>query len=484
MSEYRATIGLEIHAELKTSTKMFCRSLNNPDELRPNVNVCPVCLAHPGTLPVINEEAILHVLRVGVALGATLADYTEFDRKNYFYPDLPKGYQISQYEYPLVSGGSLAGVQITRIHLEEDTASSMHDETNGETTIDFNRAGIPLMELVTDPVIHNAEDAAKFARELQLLFRYLEASDADMEKGQMRVEANISVSSGKELGTKVEIKNLNSFRAMERAVAYEIRRQSEALDRGERIVQETRGWDEVKQATFRQRTKEGSADYRYFPDPDLPSLRLSEISAYHVDRVREGLPELPTARRARYTTLGLKSDDVELFVTNGSLGSFFDEVVVESGNNLPRIQLAANYIANDLVKIIRDMERRDTEIDAEIPILSHNLGAIIDLLLSGKVSSRGGKNILRRAVETGLNVEDIAKDEGFLQVSNSTDLDLIASKIIADNPSVVEDYMQGKDSAIQFLIGEGMKASKGSGNPKVLKDIYFSKLKRGESTEV
>src|ERR1700684_9130 len=227
--EYTPTIGLEIHAELKTKTKMFCDSKNDPDETRPNVNVCPVCLAHPGTLPVINREAVRHVLKVGVALKANLADYTEFDRKNYFYPDLPKGYQLSQYEYPLVSGGELAGVAITRVHLEEDTASSIHDETTGATSIDYNRAGVPLMELVTEPVITSAEQAGTFARELQLLLRTLGVSEANMEKGEMRVEANVSISKSGELGTKVEIKNLNSFNAMERAVRYEIARQEKVL---------------------------------------------------------------------------------------------------------------------------------------------------------------------------------------------------------------------------------------------------------------
>ena len=288
---------------------MFCSSKNDPDETRPNANVCPVCLAHPGVLPVVNREAVRHVLRVGVALGGALAGYTEFDRKNYFYPDLPKGYQISQYEYPLVSGGELSGVAVTRVHLEEDTASSVHDESTGATTIDFNRAGVPLMELVTEPVITSAKQAGAFARELQLLLRCLGASEANMEKGEMRVEANVSVAPAQgapalsapaqgptfkgfprsdlkagaswaeadrsgALGIKVEIKNLNSFRAMERAVEHEIKRQSALLERGGTVLQETRGWDEAKHATFSQRVKEGSADYRYFPDPDIPALPL------------------------------------------------------------------------------------------------------------------------------------------------------------------------------------------------------------------
>jgi len=245
MSEYRPTIGLEIHAELKTLTKMFCACRNDADERTPNTNICPVCMAHPGTLPVINRDAVHKVLLVGEALGATLADYTEFDRKNYFYPDIPKGYQISQFAYPLVRGGSLRGVDITRIHLEEDTARSQHTTETGEevSLVDYNRAGLPLMELVTEPVIHHAETAGSFARELQLLLRYVGAGDANMEKGEMRVEANISVSKTDTLGTKVEVKNLNSFRTVERAIKYEIERQIAVLEAGESLVQETRGWD-------------------------------------------------------------------------------------------------------------------------------------------------------------------------------------------------------------------------------------------------
>src|SRR3989338_2293496 len=358
MSEYVPTIGLEIHAELNTKTKMFCCSKNDADALEPNVNICPVCMAHPGTLPVINREAVRHVLRVGLALGAKLADYTEFDRKNYFYPDLPKGYQLSQYEYPLVAGGELNGVEVTRIHLEEDTASSMHEEGIG-TTIDYNRAGVPLMELVTEPVIKSSKQAGDFARELQTLLRYLGASEANMEKGQMRVEANISVAQEGQRGTKVEIKNLNSFRAMERAVEYEIRRQTATLGKGESVVQETRGWDEGKQATFPQRIKEGSADYRYFPDPDLPRLKLSELPELSTASLSATMPELPWARRARYLGLGIKSDDAQLYVQESTLGSFFEEVIgllkgdsVRPADGGARILLASNYIANDLVSII------------------------------------------------------------------------------------------------------------------------------------
>ncbi len=480
MSTYTPTIGMEIHAELKTRTKMFCSSKNDGNEIHPNVNVCPVCLAHPGTLPVINKEAVRNVLRVGVALGGKLADYTEFDRKNYFYPDLPKGYQISQFEFPLVSGGTLNDVAITRVHLEEDTASSMHDEVTGETLVDYNRSGVPLMELVTEPVIHSAKQAGDFGRALQLLLRYLGASDANMERGQMRVEANISVSRDNNLGTKVEIKNLNSFRAMERAVEYEIRRQSALLDSGGTVVQETRGWNDAKQETFVQRIKEGSADYRYFPDPDLPSLKLSELSEFALSNLELTLPELPAQRVSRYVSHGLKLEDAQQFASNIVLGNFFDSVVVTLGDVSAEIfKLSANYIANDLANILRrDTSDRDTEIQAEIPISADNFAKLIRLLTEGQLSSRGGKDLLVHMMESNTDPEIIAKEKGLFQNSSEEGLLPAIQSVIKANEKVASDYRAGKEAALMFLVGQGMKATKGSGNPEVLKKMFISELQK------
>ncbi|RJR13504.1 Asp-tRNA(Asn)/Glu-tRNA(Gln) amidotransferase subunit GatB [Candidatus Parcubacteria bacterium] len=462
---YIPTIGLEIHAELKTRTKMFCNSKNDPDETKPNVNVCPVCLAHPGTLPVINREAVHHVLRVGTALKGKLADYTEFDRKNYFYPDLPKGYQLSQYEYPLVSGGELEGVSITRVHLEEDTASSAHDEETGVTTIDYNRAGVPLMELVTEPVIESAEHAGRFARELQLLLKYLGASDANMEKGEMRVEANVSVrkEGTTELGTKVEIKNLNSFRAMERAVAYEIKRQSEMLEKGENVMQETRGWDEGKQKTFSQRTKEGSADYRYFPDPDLPSLLLSEISEFQSAALKAGMPELPQERRARYLAQGLQKEDADLFVSSPGLGGYFEAVIEAYKEGDVGVRLAANYIANDLVKIIRDTDNRESEINPEIVISALKIRKILDMQISGKISSRTAKDLLIASVnDKDSDPEKIANEKGLLLVTDLNRIKTTITTVLDRNQSVVSDYVGGKEAALEYLVGQVMKELRGA----------------------
>lgn len=463
---YVPTIGLEIHAELKTSTKMFCSSRNETHSAAPNTNVCPVCLAHPGTLPVINREAVRHVLRVGTAVGGALADYTEFDRKNYFYPDLPKGYQISQYEYPLVSGGSLGGVALTRIHLEEDTASSAHN-ASGSTQIDFNRAGVPLMELVTEPVIHDAATAVAFGQELRLLLRYLGASDADMEKGHMRLEANISLSHSHELGTKVEVKNINSFRAMERAILFEVKRQEGVLSTGGSIVQETRGWDDAKQVTFSQRMKEGAADYRYFPDPDLPSLRITEISGFSREELEATLPELPAARRARYAELGLRQEDANQFTAYPLLGDFFDKVT-EAKISATFIKKAANYLANDLASHVRDIEDRDTENKHIMPISAAHFVELIDMLEEGSLTSRAAKDLLVQVITEKKRPRHVAEEAGLLS-SLTVDVAGVVRAVLEKHQSVAAEYKAGKITALQFLIGQCMKETKGAVEPDKIK---------------
>lgn len=462
---YKATIGLEIHAELKTVTKMFCRCKNDPDEVRPNRNICPVCTAQPGTLPVINKKAVEHVLRVGRALGSTLADFTEWDRKNYFYPDIPKGYQISQYKYPLVSGGILNGVEITRIHLEEDTGSSRHD-VGDYSLIDYNRAGVPLMELVTEPVIHDAETAMRFAKELQLLLRALGASDANMEKGEMRVEANISISETKEFGTKVEVKNLNSFKSVGDAIAFEIRRHEEVLSRGEKIVQETRGWDENTGKTFSQRKKESANDYRYFPDPDLPKLLVTEVFGKHYEKL-PALPELPWEKRARlHKEYGFPEHITEIYVTDTLLGEFFDAVVRATKGNKERVKLASNYISSDLASIVKVSGGTLGKITPE------TFAALIAMVHDGDLSSRGAKDTLALLYKEGGEPKAIAEREGLIQKSDTAALERIAAEIIVANPKVVEEYKAGKAASLQFLIGQGMKVSKGSANPGVLAEVF------------
>lgn len=458
MSEkYQLTVGLEIHAELATKTKMFCNSKNDPDESRPNANVCPVCMGHPGTLPVINKEAVRSVLRFGVAVGGQIADYTEFDRKNYFYPDIPKGYQISQYKYPLVSGGEIAGIPLTRVHLEEDTAKSLHDFNQQETRdkkqenslVDFNRAGVPLMELVTEPAMHDAETAGNFARELQLLLLYLGISHANMEKGEMRVEANISVSRDDKLGTKVEVKNLNSFKSVEKAIKYEYDRQVGLLEAGDKVVQETRGWDEDKQETFSQRAKEESHDYRYFPDPDLPKLFISEIPEFSTEKLKESLPELPAEKRVRLLGLGIKEGNVEVFINNFDKSDFLERVLEElEGTDLA--DTVSNYIVSDL----------KTFISAE------SFAEVMRMLAGEEISSRAAKDILIKLQEQDGNPREIAEKNNLMQLSDRGELEKLAQEAMKESP----------DAPAPYIVGQALKKSGGRANPKILKEIIESLL--------
>jgi len=458
MSEYILTVGLEIHVELATRTKMFCNSKNDSNEKRPNVNICPVCMGYPGTLPVINQDAVGKVLRLGVALDGEIADYTEFDRKNYFYPDIPKGYQISQYKNPLVSGGELMGVKLTRIHLEEDTAKSIHPSTmlgasNVEySLLDFNRAGVPLMELVTEPVIKTATEASNFARELQLLLKYLDVSGANMEKGEMRVEANISlaprslggVGVGK-LGTKVEVKNLNSFKVVEKAIKFEMERQIEMLEKGEEVVQETRGWDENKEITFSQRLKESAHDYRYFPDPDLPRLFIKAIPEFDERKLRTSLPELPWQKRERYKRdFRLKEGDIEIYVRQPEWGRLI-ESVAEILKDAELVQLASNYVTSDLKTLVP----------------ARSLAEVVKMISAGEISSRGAKDILKIIQEKGGEPRAIANDKNLIQESDREVLEKIAKEVLKENP----------EAPISFLVGQAIKKSGGRANPVVLQEI-------------
>lgn len=463
MSEYMPTIGLEIHAELKTATKMFCACANDPDERVPNRNICPVCMAHPGTLPVINREAVKKVLLVGTALGANLADYTEFDRKNYFYPDIPKGYQISQYKYPLVSQGTLNGVAITRIHLEEDTARSQHE--GEKSLVDYNRAGVPLMELVSEPVIHDAKTAGDFARELQLLLRTLGAGEANMEKGEMRVEANISVSKTDTFGTKVEVKNLNSFRSVERAIAFEIKRQVELLEGGGEVVQETRGWDESKQVTFSQRKKESSHDYRYFPDPDLPKILISEIPEFSVEALQAELPELPWVKRQRFVDSGMNAEYAEMLVADDRFAAIYPESVSRE-----LIKPISSIIGSDIAGLVSrygDAGLRN--------ITPEGLISIATDFKNGSISSRGMKDAITEVFTQGGMLEEVSKK--YTQQSDSSALEDIARKVVGDNSQVADEFRAGKENALQFLVGQGMRESKGSANPALLREALIKVLK-------
>ncbi len=478
-------IGLEIHCELKTKTKMFCACKNDPEEAQPNVNICPVCMGHPGTLPVINKKAVEMVIKTGLALNCEIAKETHFERKNYFYPDLPKGYQISQYVLPLCSGGYLKipntdrTIRITRIHLEEDTGKLLHFQGEDYSLIDFNRAGLPLMELVTEPDIRSAKEARQFAEELQLILRYLGVSDADMEKGQMRVEVNISLTntndnSGK-LGTKVEIKNLNSFRAVEKAIEYEIKRQSNLLEKDEKVIQETRGWDSVKGKTFSQRIKEEANDYRYFPEPDLPPLSFSSIKD-----IKDSIPELPQQKRARFQKeYNITSKEVEVLVQNKDLADYFEEVVselkdwaktkkIDQSKISSLIKLAVNYLESDLLGLMKEKNI----LIKNLKITPENFAELITILWRGEVSSRAGKDVLLEMFKTGADPTYIIQDKNLKQVSDEGAIEEIARKIIKENPKAVSDYKEGKENALQFLVGQVMKESRGKANPDKARQIF------------
>lgn len=454
---YKPTIGLEIHAELNTKSKMFCGCKNDPDEKQPNVNICPVCTAQPGVLPVINEEAIKKIIKTGLALNCEIAEYSKYDRKNYFYPDLPKGYQISQYDKPLCLGGHLEingkKIGITRIHSEEDTGKLLHSEGEEKySLVDFNRAGVPLMELVTEPEINSGKEARLFAEELQKILRYLDVSSADMEKGQMRVEVNLSLSEKEgELGTKVEIKNLNSFKAVEQAVDYEIKRQQELLEKGKKIIQETRGWDAIKGITVSQREKESAHDYRYFPEPDLPPLHFTKE---YIDKIRAEIPELPDQKRERFLKeYKLDRDSIEVFIQNKDLAEYFERAIKDVSSDL--VKLAADFLINTDA--------------AKYKIPASYFSQLLVLVKDGKISKTAAKGILPgMAAKQPL---ELIKEKGIEQMSDEGELEKIVKDVVSKNPKAAKDFKAGKANALQFLAGRVMAASKGKANPQLARDL-------------
>lgn len=487
----KPVIGLEIHTELKTRTKMFCGSLNNPDEKSPNVNICPICMGHPGTLPVANKEAIEKTIMAGLALNCRINEDTFFERKNYFYPDLPKGYQITQYQKPFCEAGYLEigggkKIRITRIHLEEDAGSLYHITDKGYSLVDYNRAGVPLMELVTEPDFENGEQVREFAEELRLIFRYLGVSDADMEKGQMRVEVNISLTNDDgSWGTKVEIKNLNSIKAAAGAVDYEIKRQNQLLDSGEKIIQETRGWNDADGTTFSQRSKEEAHDYRYFPEPDLPPIKMTP--EWMAD-IKIRMVELPQQKRERFVRLyDLPSSDIEILTVDRSLGEYFEAMASEimSFDNLKHLnrppleensrlfKLGANYLITELKRMAEaaGLEPNKTKIKPEM------LADLIVRIHHKEISSSGAQIVLREMFDTGLLPDTIIRDKDLAQVSDTGELEKIVAETIGKNKKAVDDYKAGKEASLKFLIGMVMRDSKGKANPQIAEDLIKKLIK-------
>jgi len=504
--KYDVIIGLEIHAELKTKSKMFCACDNNADGKEPNTAVCPICLGHPGTLPTPNKRAIEWTILTGLALNCRVNSLSKFDRKNYFYPDLPKNYQLSQYDLPLVYDGYLeidgVKIKITRIHLEEDTGKLAHPAGKNYSLVDFNRASTPLMEMVTEPVIPDAATAKKFCQTYQQILRYLNISNADMEKGEMRCEANISLQNpGKwqyepgdgtsgtgglikpignyKLSSKVELKNINSFRALEKAINYEIKRQEKMLADGKKISQETRGWNENKSETVHQRTKETSADYRYFPDPDIPPLK---IDGQWIEGIKALLIELPPAKKKRFQEqYNLSAYDAEILVSDKHLADFTEKVISElrawidaCGDEWERqknklAKITANWLISELFKHLND--KNGGRSIKNIKITPENMAELIALIYQDKINSSAGQQILEVMYERGGDPTDIMQEMGLEQMDNEAELENIIKEILEKNKTQAEEYKGGKIAVLQYLVGQVMAATKGKANPKTVQNI-------------
>jgi aspartyl-tRNA(Asn)/glutamyl-tRNA(Gln) amidotransferase subunit B len=479
LERYEAVIGIEIHCQLRTASKMFCGCSTEIDGATPNSHCCPVCLGLPGVLPTINKTAVEYVIATGFAIDAAIAPTTRWDRKNYFYPDLPKGYQISQYQLPLAARGRLTfdtgdgpfTVRINRAHLEEDTGRLIHAELDGRrvSLIDFNRSGMPLMEIVTEADIRTAEQARRYAEELRLLMKTIGVSDAEMENGQMRVEANVSIRPiGREsFGTRIEVKNMNSMKSVERAIAFEIERQAEVIDGGGTIHMETRGWDDDRQSTYHMRPKEEENDYRYFPEPDLPPL---VTSPEWLAKIKARLPELPATRRTRYQSdLGLSAYDAGVIVNDAAATALF-EGALAAGTGAPA-KIVANWVTGEYLRLAKGEAGAGSVDPAE-------LGALASLVADGAISGTNAKEVFAEHFASGKPVASIVEARGFRQISDAGALDEAIEAVLAANPAAVADYRAGKAAAAGFLVGQVMKATRGQANATMVQAALRERLDR------
>lgn len=471
--KYGCVIGMEIHVQLNTKSKIFCSCDNDARGKAPNTVVCPVCMGLPGTLPVLNRRAVELALRLGLALNAKIARETKFDRKNYFYPDLPKGYQITQFDQPIVGEGEVEvplgsetfKVGITRAHMEEDAGKLTHPAGAGYSLVDLNRAGTPLMEIVSEPDIRSPQQAKAYAQEVYNLVRYSGVSDADLYHGNMRFDVNISVrpEGQKTYGTRAEIKNLNSFRAVEKAAEYEYKRQVELLEEGKKVVQETRGWDDSKSKTFSQRSKEEAHDYRYFPEPDLPPLVITETM---LKEARDSMPPMPGEIRAKLADLGVRQEDAQILI--GSQAAY--TVLEIAGDAKDHVKRVVNWLVSDLPKLLADAE------DTLIP-RHDELVELSKLVEAGKLSSSAAKAVLGELVRgVAKPSEAIAEELNLIQVSDAGELTRIVKAVIAANPKPAADYKAGQENALKFLVGQVMKESKGAANPKTANELILKEL--------
>ena len=474
---YEVVIGLEVHAELSTKTKIFCSC---PTEFGgdPNTHTCPVCMAMPGALPVLNEKVVEYAVKAGLATNCTISKDSKNDRKNYFYPDLPKSYQISQFDKPLCEHGYVEieddegnpkKVRLLRIHIEDDAGKLNHNEFGGGSLVDLNRAGVPLIETVSEPDIRSAKEAENYLRKLKSIFEYVEVSDCKMQEGSLRADVNVSVHKpGTPFGTRTEMKNMNSFRSIVRAIEYEVDRQIDVLEDGGKIEQETLRWDDVSGKTFSMRDKEDAQDYRYFPDPDLVAIRLSDE---YVENIRKELPELPESRKQRYLgEFGLTEKDANLLTASKYLSNMF-----EGANKICNNPKAvANWLLSDVSRILNEKEMEAEQ----IPFTAENLAKMIELIEKGTISSAIGKKVLEELFENPKDPEEIIKEKGWIQISDEGAIKEVVMQVLNENPQSIADYKAGKDKALGFLVGQAMKLTKGKANPQMLNKMFIDELKK------
>jgi len=475
--KYEVVIGLEIHAELSTQSKAFC-GCSTKFGAAPNTQCCPVCIGMPGALPVINKRALEYTVKAGLALNCSIARYTKMDRKNYFYPDLPRACQISQYDVPVCQNGyldiavngSTRRIGINRIHLEEDAGKLLHDQYADSTLVDLNRSGVPLIEIVTEPDLRSAEEAKAFLETLRSILRYIDVSDCKMEEGSLRCDVNISVrpEGQKEFGVRTEMKNLNSFRAVYRAIEYEANRQITILEEGGTVLRETRRWDDGVGKSFSMRAKEHAQDYRYFPEPDLPAI---EIDDRWVEEIRKQIPELPAQKQRRYVEeYGLPEYDAGILTSSRDLADYFESCVKLYENP----KAISNWLMGDFLRLVNE---KNMEISS-VPVTAESLVKLLKLVDSKVISGPIAKTVFEEMFNTGKDPEAIVEEKGLKQISDRDELVNVIKKVLAENPKSVEDYKKGKKKALGFLVGQTMKATKGKANPQLVNEILLEELER------
>ena len=476
--DYEVIMGLEVHSELSTKTKIFC-SCPTTFGASPNTQTCPICMAMPGTLPVLNEKVVEYAVKAGLATNCEISRNSKNDRKNYFYPDLPKAYQISQFDKPLCehgyveiedNEGNKKKIRLTRIHIEEDAGKLNHDEFGGGSLVDLNRAGVPLIEIVSEPDLRTTEEVEQYLKKLKSILEYIEVSDCKMQEGSFRADVNVSVrkKGDTKLGTRTEMKNMNSFRSITRAIEYEVDRQIDILEEGRKVEQETLRWDDVSGKTFSMRDKEDAQDYRYFPDPDLVAIKLSEE---YINQIKENLPELPESRKERYLDqYKLSQKDARIITSSKYLSNLFEEAIAECNNP----KAANNWIISDISRILNEKEIEPSQ----IPFTGKQLGELIVLIEKGVISSSIGKKVLEELFKEPKSPEQIVKEKGWVQISDEGEIKKVVQKILENNPQSVADYKAGKEKALGFLVGQAMKETKGQANPKILNELFLEELKK------